>query len=144
MNFRPLKPVFLIAVALVVTYGAYTLWHRYRPLRETEQKLVGTWSWEYVDMSSPRSTLTLTSDRRIVINGEAVSGKGRWYTIDHTLYMPGAAGISVLTKHPLDMPRYLTRDVSNELIFESDDVLLVKYGASGDWSRWQRVGKSND
>lgn len=67
-----------------ILLGVAPLAWRYRPLSQTERKLVGTWR---IGSEPERSRLTLTRGRRISAVTDKVDRSGNWYASDGKLYV---------------------------------------------------------
>ena len=115
---------------------------RYRPMSETERRLVGTWA---VGNDTDRSRIELTRGRRIVANGGGTKTLGVWYASEGKLY------VSYDQPFPQtwgDVPEYLTQIVSRDhgldvgpidLQFEGSARVHVRYQTLGDGEASEEV-----
>lgn len=72
-----------LLVVVGILFCAPLAW-RYRPMSETERRLVGTW---VIGNEKDRSRIELTRGRRVVATGGGAKTLGTWYASDGELFV---------------------------------------------------------
>ena len=127
---RRIVTIASLCLLLGVAALAWIIW---RPLADSERRLVGTWRSNTVVFSF-HSDRTISAPR---VAGVAAPPAGKWYIHDNKLYCPDSAideSIQTLLGRQLDNYSVLT--------FIDDNTISVFTPINGGTCKWQRIPKS--